>query len=70
MSEKWYLKISLILLIMLLILGCAISFGGSSKDDDIESLKLELTRQALQLTQPSHRKFRESIQPIAARPII
>ena len=51
MSEKWYLKISLILLIMLLILGCAISFGGSSKDDDIESLKLELTRQALQLTQ-------------------
>lgn len=37
---------------MLIALGCGISFAGNSNDDnDIESLKLELTRQAIQLTQ-------------------
>ena len=51
MSGNKHSKILFILLILLVSIGCAISFSGDNEDDDIESLKLELTRQALQRTQ-------------------
>ena len=52
MEIKRFIKIFSILTALLITLSCTISFAGSKDEgDDIESMKLELTRQALQLTQ-------------------
>lgn len=54
MAKNRTIKILSLFLILLILLSCSISFADSSgkgEGDDIESMRLELTRQALQLTQ-------------------
>ena len=52
MAKIKHLKILSFLLVLLITLSCTISFTGlKDESNDIESMKLELTRQALQLTQ-------------------
>lgn len=51
MLSTKHIKYSGIILILLISISCSISLANSEKGDDIENMKLELTRQALQLTQ-------------------